>query len=100
MICVREKVGFQIAALVKASSAHGTFVGRFLHVENLVHGQGTALAETLAALAAFEGLLFAVDVPVTSIPVSVYITVWFIQQRASNLLEIVAMIGRRNVVIN
>lgn len=31
-----------------------------------MHGQGTALAETLAALAAFEGLLFAVDVPMIS----------------------------------
>lgn len=34
-----------------------------LHVEDLVHRQGAALAETLAALATFERLLFAVDIP-------------------------------------
>ena len=63
VIGVREQVGLQVAALVEASRAHRTFMGRLLHVEDLVHGQRTALAETLAALAALERLLLAVNVP-------------------------------------
>lgn len=35
---------------------------RFLHVEDLVHGEGARLTETLAALVAFERFLFAVNV--------------------------------------
>lgn len=66
VIRVGEKVGLEVAALVEASRAHRAFVGRLLHVEDLVHGQCTALAETLAALAALERLLLAVNIPATT----------------------------------
>ena len=62
---VREKVGLQVAPLVETPGAHGTLVRRLLHVEDLVHREGPALAESFAALRAFERLLLAVDVPGT-----------------------------------
>lgn len=67
VIRVREEVGFQVAALVEASRADRAFVRGFFHVEDFVHGQSTALAETLAALAALERLLLAVNVPAMNI---------------------------------
>lgn len=60
---VREQVGLEVAPLIKASGADRAFVRRLLHVEDLVDGQGSALAESFAALAALERLFLAVDVP-------------------------------------
>lgn len=60
---VRQEVSLQVRPLVEGSTAHGTLVRRFLHVEDLVDRQGPGLAEALAALRALEGFFFAVDVP-------------------------------------
>lgn len=62
---VREKMGLQVASLVETPCAHGTFVRRFLHVQDLVHGQGPALTESFSTLGAFERFFLAVDVPAT-----------------------------------
>lgn len=59
---VREQVRFQIGALVEAAIAHGALVRRLLHVQNLMDGQRTRLAETLAALEALERFLLGVNV--------------------------------------
>lgn len=63
VIGVRQQVRLQVGPLVEAAIAHGTLVRRLLHVQNLVHGQSARLAESLAALEAFEWLLFRVNVP-------------------------------------
>lgn len=57
-----EQMRFQVRALIETSIAHRTFVRRLLHVQNLVHGQRSRLAETLAALGTFEWLFLGVDV--------------------------------------
>lgn len=60
---VRQEVRLEIAALVEGAAARGAFVRGLLQVEGLVNGQGAGLAETFAAVWAFEGLLFGMDVP-------------------------------------
>lgn len=52
----------QVRALIEASIAHRTLVGRFLHVQNFVYGQRPRLAETLAAFGAFEWLFLRVNI--------------------------------------
>ena len=61
-----EQVGLQVGPLVEASLADGTSVRTFLHVEDLVDGQGPRLAEAFPAVVALEGLLLGVDVPVVT----------------------------------
>lgn len=56
-------MSLEIAPLIKASGADRALVRRLLHVQDLVNGQGPALAESLAAFGALERLLLAVDVP-------------------------------------
>lgn len=55
-------MGLEVRSLVEGSAAYWTFVWRFFHVEDLVNGEGSRLAESFAAFAAFEGFFFAVDV--------------------------------------
>ena len=62
--CVCEEVGLEVGPLVEAPLANGTFVGGLLHVQDLVHGQGSGLTEPLAALCTLEGLFLGVDVAV------------------------------------
>lgn len=62
-VSVGQKMRLQVRALVEGSAANWAFVGRFLHVEDLVYGQSSRLAEAFTALAALERFLFAVDVP-------------------------------------
>ena len=64
VVRVREEVGLQVGPLVEAPLANGAFVGGLLHVQDLVHGQGSGLTEPLAALRALERLLLRVDVAV------------------------------------
>lgn len=59
---VREQVRFEIRALVEAAAAHRTLVGRLLHVQDLVHGQRSRLAESFSAFQTFERFLLRVDV--------------------------------------
>lgn len=59
-------MSLEVAALIEAARADRTLVRGLLHVQDLVNGQGAALAKTLAAFVAFEGLLLTVDVPVIS----------------------------------
>ena len=61
-----EQVGLQVGPLVEASLADGTSVRTFLHVEDLVDGQGSRLAEAFPTVVALEGLLLGVDVPVVT----------------------------------
>lgn len=60
---VRQEVGLEVAPLVEGSAACGALVGRLLHVEGLVDGQGSRLAEAFTALSAFKGFLLGMDVP-------------------------------------
>lgn len=60
---VRQEMCLQVAPLIEAPGADGTLVRRLLHVEDLVHRQGPALAESFSAFRAFERLFLAVDVP-------------------------------------
>lgn len=60
---VRQEVGLEVAPLVEGSAAGGALVGRLLHVEGLVDGQGSRLAEAFTALSALEGFLLGMDVP-------------------------------------
>lgn len=60
---MRKKVRLQVTPLIEASSADRTFVRRLLHVQDPVHRQGPALAESFAAVVALERLLLAVYVP-------------------------------------
>lgn len=62
VIGVREQVSLEVAALIETPRADGTLVRRLLHVQDLVHRQRATLAESLAALAAFEGFFLAVNV--------------------------------------
>ena len=50
VVGMSEEVSLQVGSLVETSPANGTLVRRFFHVQDLVHGQGTRLAEALAAL--------------------------------------------------
>lgn len=63
MIRVREEVSLEVAPLVETPGADRALVRRFLHVQDLVDREGTALTETFAAFDAFEGLFLAVDIP-------------------------------------
>lgn len=56
-------MSLQVGTLIEGSAADGTLVGRFLHVEDLVDGEGARLAEAFATFATFERFLFAVDIP-------------------------------------
>lgn len=56
-------MSLEVAALVEATRADGTFVRRFLHVQDFVNRQGTTLTETLAAFVAFEGFFLAMNIP-------------------------------------
>lgn len=58
-------MSFQVRPLVERPAAHGAFVWGLVHVEDLVYGERTRLAETFAALGAFEWLFFTVDVSET-----------------------------------
>lgn len=64
VIRVSQQMGLQVTALVETPGADRTLVRGLLHVEDLVNGEGAALTEALATLAAFERLLLAVNVPV------------------------------------
>jgi hypothetical protein len=57
-------MGLEVGALVEAAGADRALVRRFLQVQNAVDGQRPRLAETLAAVGAFERLLFRVDVTI------------------------------------
>lgn len=57
-IGVSQHVGFEIGPLVEGFGADGAFVGRFFHVEDLVHRQRSGLAESFTALGAFEWFFF------------------------------------------
>ena len=76
---MREQVCLEVGPLVEAATAHRTLVWGLLHVQDLVNGQGSRLAEPLTALATLEWLLLRVDVPVTETivrhrPISSYYT--------------------------
>lgn len=62
MVGVGQKMRLEIRSLIEAAVAHGAFVRRFFHVQDLVNGQRSTLAESLAALDAFEWLLLRVNV--------------------------------------
>ena len=62
VVGVGEQVRLQVGALVEAPVAHGTLVRRFLHVQDLVDGEGARLAEAFATFGAFEWLFLGVDV--------------------------------------
>jgi hypothetical protein len=61
---VRQHVGLEIGALVEAASANWALVRRLFQVQNAMDGQRPRLAETFAAIGAFERLLLRVDVTV------------------------------------
>lgn len=63
---VGQQMRLKIRSLVEAPAAHGTLVGRFLHMQDLVNGQRPRLAESLSAFQAFEGFLLGVDVSAIS----------------------------------
>ena len=58
VVRVREQVGLEVGALVKAAATYRTLVWALLHVEDLVNSQCPRLAKTFAALLAFERFLF------------------------------------------
>jgi hypothetical protein len=60
--CVSQEVGLEVGALIEAAVAHGAFVRRLFHVENLVNSQSATLTESFATFDAFEWLLLRVDV--------------------------------------
>ena len=66
VIGVSEKVGLEIGALVELSLADRTLMRRLLHVKDLVDGQCSRLAESLATLGANERFLLGVDVAMVS----------------------------------
>jgi hypothetical protein len=51
-------MGFEIRTLIETAVADGTFVRRFFHVEDFVHGQSATLTKSFPAFDAFERLLF------------------------------------------
>jgi len=61
---VALQVTLQVGPLVEAPLADGALVRTLLQMGDLVDGQGAGLAETLAAIAALEGLVLGVNVPV------------------------------------
>lgn len=61
-----QQMGLEVGPLVEASLTNGTSVGRLLHVQDSVDGQGPRLAEAFAAFIALERLLFRVDVSVVT----------------------------------
>lgn len=65
-VCMGEKVSFQVTSLIKGSSACGTFVRRFLHMQRFMNSQRSRLTKSLAALLTFEGFLLGVNVSVVS----------------------------------
>lgn len=67
MIGMGKQVGFQVGSLVERPGADLAFVRRLFHMEDLVHGQGPGLAESFAALVAFERFFLRMDVSVTEI---------------------------------
>jgi len=62
-IRVCEKMSLQIAPLIKTPGTDGTFVRRFLHMQNFVNSQCPALAKSFAAFSAFKRFLLAVYIP-------------------------------------
>lgn len=58
-----EKVGLEVGALVERAIAHRTFVGRLLHVKDLVNCESPRLTETFTTLGTFKWFFLAVDVP-------------------------------------
>jgi hypothetical protein len=63
---VGEKVGLEVGALVERAIAHRTFVGRLLHVKDLVNCESPRLTETFTTLGTFKWFFLAVDIPVVS----------------------------------
>lgn len=62
-IRVRKKMCLQITPLIKTPGTNGTFVRRFLHMQNFVDSQCPALAKSFAALGAFKRFLLAMYIP-------------------------------------
>lgn len=67
MVGMGKQVRFQIGSLVERPGADLAFVRRLFHMEDLVHGQSPGLAESFAALVAFERFFLRMDVSVTNI---------------------------------
>ena len=61
---VGQEMRLEVGSLVEAAGTDGTLVRRLLQVQNAVDGQRPRLAETFAAIGAFERLLLRVNVTV------------------------------------